>query len=587
MALIPLTPAVQRQLAQAYGDADRAEAARTAGMARAKPSELNGAGEKLQERVVQINDLHMNAGRLPGGAYYEGEDFTAEQGRELGTWLSKEWVAAAKGNVNSLHPSKQSLADALSELNWASGRKVDISKVADILGTGKYDLKLCLDGDVVDLLRTTTELPGYEFPSGKSKKGVPKNTPANMLVVLNTIWRGHREAFRMFAAHLRFGHSIDYIPGNHDAQLLNPKVWSGEYTLPNGNKVLGFTKILEQELREMGAGPKEIAQCMKRLKLKTFANYANKFVDHGHMADQYNKLQRPLKELLEPSDWHEEMAMTYGDYGVRGGFNQIDELDPRLAAIDDKWLFVRHAAAHPVEMYGLYKAFLLGAEQEGYKVSPEDDKAQRMADLATLVERFPDVVDELNKRRPEGDKFSKEDVIRGLQNIEEVSAVPFYSRFKAGCRLFTRIGQLGLSLAKGKLDMRDKFQINAERGLAAQEAFGLDGISEGHTHHARFDTYLTPDLKQFTRMDTHTWMTKEGDWGRPEVTWNEDGRGVGVFETGVDKYGNPWADMRLEKVIDDRGSLVEGDLLAEEDPDAEANEKRVAALLQQHGITAA
>lgn len=555
-------------LSQLHGGYEKAWTSAARDMMPSKPKQADQG--KLEQRVLVMNDMHIGPGFDPViEKYSANDDFTAKQERQFAMTLAREWVAAGVGNENLTHPTKAKVAELFKGMKWASGKPIDTSKLADLAGEGKYQLTLCINGDFVDFLQTTEARPHMPFPDGVNSDGAPLNTPANGIVILNTIREGHPEVFRALAVHLLLGHSIDFVPGNHDRHMYNPHVWGGEIEVA-GKTLGGFTKILEEELLGLGATPAEAEDALGRLDRKPFAVYADKFVDHGDMADKFNRIQRPYGELFDPTPMHEEMQMALGDYGVRGGFNQFEPLDPSLDAIDDTKLFFKHAIRHPIKMLGLVRGFLKAAEKEGYTKSAKADEAQRIADMTALVDTHPYIMEQLNSLRPEGEKLSKDEVKAGLTEIEKESAQPLFSNFSRGSNLLMRVLKLGWKLIAGKADFRDKHEVNLDRGLAAQRNFGVNGIVEGHTHVAKFDTFLTDDHKGFQQMNTHTWMSKEGSWGRPDVTWGEDGRGVGVIEKGTTKTGEKWAEMRLEKVVNEDGGLVRGDLYADPEIDKQS-----------------
>jgi hypothetical protein len=369
------------------------------------------------------------------------------------------------------------------------------------------------------------------------------------------------------------GHELDFVPGNHDRQLYNEHVWGGEVEVA-GKTLGGFTQVIAEELRCLGASEQEVKDSLARLHLRPFAMYGNHWVEHGDMGDAVNRVQRPYKELLDPTPLHEEMSMALGDYGVRGGFNNLEQQDPTLDAIDNTMRFFRKAFKHPMAALGLIAAFLRGSKQEGYVTSKEADLAQRVSDVRDLVTRFPAITEQLNSLRPAGDQLTNAQVIDGLQALEKKAAVPFFSQFKRGTRFLRRLFSLAMQKLTGKSDTRSREQIYLDRLLATQKQFGAQALVQGHTHHAQDDVFLTDEEKVVRMVNTHTWMDKDGDWGRPEVTWGEDGRGVGVIEVGKDATGQPWSSLALRKVVDESGTLVWGDIL---DDAAEHQQEQAAA----------
>lgn len=555
---LPLSNTVNRTLARLHGSQEAAQERIKRNQLPSKPKDGSGT---VQQRVLILNDLHIGAGRDPVTAKIDpGDDFTAVQTRQLLAYLSREWQAAKTGNPDSTHPTKSRLGEALAGINWADGQPIDFSKLGELTSRpSAYQLTLCINGDFVDFLQAVVERPGTPFPDGYADYGGPKNTPANAIAQLNMIRDGHPEVFRALAVHLRLGHKIDLIPGNHDRHLYNDHVWSGEVEV-GGKKLGGFTRIIAEELEKTGASDAEIKDCLARLERKPFAVYGDKWVDHGDMSDRHNRVQRPYGEVFDPTPLHKEMSLALGDYGVRKGFNQFEALNPNLDAIDDKGLFVRSTLRHPLKMAALARGFLSGLQREGYEVSRAADKATRVADMQRLVDKFPFIMESLNAFRPDGEKLTKEQIAKGLGEIEKVSATPLFSNFPKRAKLFERVLKFGLDRFGGSYDMRSKDQITLERGLTAKEHFGVSAVVEGHTHEAREDAYLTDKEEIFRRVNTHTWTSKVGAWGRSGLTWGEEGRGVGVIELGVDKEGKDFASLKLHKVIGEEGWLVASDI---------------------------
>ncbi len=563
---IPLTNGLAREFAALHGSHNKAQGFRLRARMQTRPAD----GGNLQHRVVIINDLHIGIGRnADTGRYYAGDDFTAEQGQQLISYLASEWIAAATGNDAGIHPTRHAVAASLKQQLWAGGAPIDLSKVAYLKGTDPYALTLCLNGDIFDFLQTAIERPDLPYPDGFTEDGrSPKNTPANAIVQLNMMARGHPEVIRTLAVHLRLGHRIDFMPGNHDRHMYNKHVWSGEVTLRDGRRIGGFTKILETELRAMGASAAEVRESMGRLRLLPFATYGDKWVEHGDMGDSHNRVRRPYGEALCATPLHEEMPMALGDFGVRAGFNAIEVADPTLDAISDPKRFVSNALHHPLKALRLVWAFITATEEDGYDKgsSREADAAQRLADIDSLVDRYPALVDQLNALRPEGEKLSRDEVVAGLQSIEARSATPFFSNFAKGTFLFKRLFQLAWRALLGRNDGRSKNEVYMDRLEAAHAAFGFNDIVCGHTHKADDTYYINHEEKVLRYVNTHTWMNKEGNWGRPTVTWGRDGKGVGIISLGVDEKGQRWSELSLNKVVGHSGALVAGDLLEEPEP---------------------
>lgn len=577
------TNPIAQELARLHGSHEKALAFRTRNLMGTAPADGSG---KLTDRIIMISDVHIGAGRDPEtGAIHPADDFTAEQSRQFTAYLTNEWQAARLGNSAAVHPTKRQELEALNKLTWADGSTIDVNKVAPLKQANPYRLTLTLAGDFLDFLQTTVERAGMPYPDGILPNGAPKNTPANSLVKLNVMRQGHPEVFRTLATHLRLGHRIDVTPGNHDLPLANPHVWQGEIEV-NGKKLGGFTRILAQELAAMGASPEEIKQCMQRVSLKPVAFYGDAMVSHGMESDVHNRTQRPHKEFVDPTPLHGEFSLSYGDVGVQNGFNHIEQHDPRLDSLPDNAAVVKRTLNRPSSLLKLAQAFLSGFKAEGYRDSPQADAAQRRKDIAALVDKYPSIAETLNALRPPEERLTPEEIKKGLMAIEDVSATPLFSNFKKGAGFFTRLGTAVKQFLSGKTDKRDQEAVTVDRLHAAHKSLGINKLVQGHTHQARDQTYLTDEEKTLRYVNTHTWMTQTGEWGRPELTWKGDGRGVGVIEIGVDQHGNPWSTLSLHKVADESGDLVEGDIV----DDAAGDEKVERAQAQEifkrsHSVT--
>jgi hypothetical protein len=577
--LVPLTNTANVELARLHGSPKKASERIRRNEVPSRPKDALGrrAGT-LTERTLVVSDLHIGAGKNPvTGGWQPGDDFLAKQTRQFIAMLAKQWHAAATGEVDGTHPTKAEVKESLKNLVWASGEKIDLGTLGDLGNEGPYKLRLCLGGDVVDFLQAVVERPGLPYPDGQASYGGPKNTPANNIVQLNMIREGHPEFFRALAVHLKLGHSLDLRPGNHDRHFFNKHVLEGEIEV-GGRKLGGFKKILEQELRAMGAGPKEVAECLARMNLLPIPIYDGQvFFLHGDDFDPYNRVQRPYQELLEPTPMHEEMSLALGDYGVRRGFNNLELLDPTLDAIDDQKLFFSRAVKHPKEAVGLVHGFLLGLQREGYTESPRADAEQRVKDIRALVDKVPQLVEMLNQHRPEGEKLTKEQVAEGLEAIERVSATPLFSRFRKGSKLFERMLTMGMDLLRGTKDKRNKDEISLDVLDRANEKLGLKVLLHGHDHAPREEAYLTPSEEMLRRIDTHTWTDKVGNNERWIETWGRDGRGVAVIDSGKAEDGTPFSRVKLHCVPDESGHLVESDILENPEP----NPKKIAREVRQ------
>lgn len=566
--LVPLTHTVQRQLADLYGSPENAEIARRGGMPARKPAGPGQPPAAIERREVIISDLRLGAGTDPvTRSEQPGENFSGEQARALSAWLANEWLGCTAGGPGALDPARAALAAALRRLTWSNGQPIDLAQIAKQLGEGRHELTLCINGDFLDLLRTSSARPGVHYPDGHDEHGAPRNTPANALVTLNTIHTGHPEVFRRLAAHLRLGHKLDIIPGDHDRALANDRVWEGQYILPNGKLLTGFTGIIRQHLRALGASPAETLAALRNLRRLPFSVAGDVYIDHGDMADAYGRVQRPLKEFIEPSDWHQPMELAFADLGVRSGVQMPLDQCAALAAIAGAPQAVLRGLHRPLDTIELYRSFLAALEHGGHAVSPAADADQRMADIEALVAKYPALVDELNRNRPPTDRLSPAQVAAGLKRIEAESATPLLSNFKKGTGWLSRLGELALGRLRGTINGRSAQEVNAARGRAAQLAFRTNGIAGSDEGRPRSDLLLTEDGQELRRIAPHC-------WGRG------GGRGVAVVESGTTSDGKPWTEFALGQVVDGDGTLAEGSVVAEVDPDPENTAREVARIAQ-------
>lgn len=519
MRACKLTNSAAIELARLHGSHENAKRYRCRShMAKKKD------GASVAERILVVNDLHMAAGlNVETQKIHPCEEFTAQHERQFFNYMKREWALAESTD---------------------------------------HKITLCLNGDVLDILQTATERPGFTFPDGYTRNGrAPENTPANVIVQLNIIRQGHPLFFQTLAAHLLKGHKIDFLPGNHDRQMYNRHVWQGSIE-HDGKNLKGFLGILEDDLRTLCDQEDRISESLGGVSLKPFGIYGDAFVDHGDMADKFNKVQRPYKELLYPSELHETMPMAFGDYCVRNGFNRLESLQPKLSGAGYKSeLFWHLSFRHPKAAIKLIACAFPAACKEGYEISREVDYQERVDDIRALVDRFPEITNSLNAMRPENERLSVDQIKDGLSSMETASATPLFSNFRAGTGFFKRLYRL----VRKRIDGRIEGDIQRDRMSAANQGLGLNNFFNGHTHKAKNDIYITDEEKMIRHIDTHTWMDRQGKWGRGELTWGPKGRGVGVIELGENRDGELFTDISLNKVRNEEGDLVEGDIYAEAD----------------------
>lgn len=521
---VRLLPSVCDKLAELHGTSRKARDA----IAKSDMPSMPADGvDCVEQQILVINDLHMGAGRHPvSGKFDPGDDFTVIHENQMIGMLER----ARKGAE-------------------ADGR----------------DVKLVLNGDVVDFLQTTAETDALKYPDGFDSMGAPKNTPANAMVMLNIIRDGHPNVFKAWAQHLLEGHSIDFIPGNHDLHLLNKHVWGGLF-VQGSFPIEGFQGLIRQEMEKIESNKALRDESLQRLRLLPWATYGGKvFVDHGHAADPFNVTKERLKEYLRPSGLHEEMEMTYGDFGVKGGFNALERFVPCLDnMVTGSGKFWRKAFGnHPILTSRLVQSFATATVKEGYDSAVTSKKLQmqqRLDDVAAAVEKEPALLDMLNACRTKGDQLTKAAAVRGLQDIEKVSATPLYANFSKAMGFLERLRRF----VTGQVKTQSCDTGSVRRLMAAKKGLGITTGVFGHTHKARDEKYLGPDGEVIRYVNTHTMQGRHGSsWGRAAETWGPEDGGVGQILIGRDGRGNFWTDVNLKRVVDGTGGLEEGDLVAD------------------------
>lgn len=538
MRPVAFTNVIAQELSGLYGSHEAAKILRNRQMLPAKP--IQEEVGQLDKRVIIISDLHIGAGPDPEtGRLDPLDDYTAEMQRQLTHYLHNEWHAAEHGNSNLVNATMRHLIEDL-----------QVGIVAQA-GVPAYSITLCLNGDILDLLQTCPNRPGVVYPDGYTDDGMAiKNTPANAITQLHIIYQGHRAFFQTLAMHLRRGHKIDYVIGNHDRHLYNDHVWRQ------------LKLCVLQELEALNLTPAQCNACLSRFQRKPFSIYADVFVEHGDNSDGDNRVQRPLGELFSPSDLHAEMSMALGDYGVRLGFNFIEKIDRSLDTIVPRsGKFWRKAFRHPILALKMIWGFFRAAAKEGYKTSKEHEAAVRQQDAAGLVDRYPFIMESLNALRPNEDKLTAEQIKAGLAEIEKKSATPFLSNFKEGTSFFSRL----LTLIFQVKDKRSEEEVYLDTADSMNHLFGMNCFVRGHSHQAADDTFITERGTLIQAKNAHTWMEgTELAKHSASMTWGNKSRGVVVVEIGSDKAGRVWREAKLMRVVGEGGDLVEGDMYEEE-----------------------
>ncbi len=520
------------------------------------PGRASESGSRRTHRIISVSDIHIAAGRHPvTGRLDVIDDFKPNQEQQFVRLLAREWLRAAP-NVE-LPRSREDIVESMGRLPWGDRAPITTHERRALAADHAHALTLNLNGDVFEFLQATVERPGYRFVDGFDG-AAPRNTPANAIIKLNIMHRGHPEFFRALALHLSLGHRVDLLPGNHDRELWNPHVWDGQVE-SDGRVHQGFLGIMRTELRRLGCDDHQVEAALARLNRLPMVVYGDKLVDHGHREDPYNCTRRPYKEIFDPTPLHEEMPLALGDYGVRDGFNLLERKQPYLGdALSNKTAFVKEALGAPKAAVGMLKAFLKSALKEGHEVSAAHDEQVRRMDARRLVETFPELVDQLNAFRDADDQLGSAEVADGLERVEASTAQPFFSAFRAGASFFQRLPGIIAN------QVRHESQVAYERRIQAlHDTFDINEVVHGHTHVAEDQHYLTPEGRRVRYVNTHTWVDQTGRWDRASRTWGSESRGVGVIELGVNADGRPWSELSLMRVVDQTGTLVPGSIIDE------------------------
>ncbi|HJL42371.1 MAG TPA: hypothetical protein RMG48_13805 [Myxococcales bacterium LLY-WYZ-16_1] len=534
--LIPVTPGVARVAADTFGSVEAARSSMDRGRHR---SGMDG----LEHRVISISDLHVGVGTDPLTGHADvTDDWRPLQQIQLFRLLGRQWARAAGDD-----PSLAKLSDLQSPSN------VDRDTVRRA-PQPDYQLTLNLNGDVFELMQATQPRAGHPFPDGFDGGG-PRTTPANTLVKLNQIWQGQPEFFQTLALHLALGHHVDFLPGNHDRDLWNDLVWSGQLEV-DGKELLGMESILRSEMKGFGLTDREADSALERVRRLPFAVYGDSWFDHGHHEDPFNRTRRPYREVLGDTKPHDEMPQAFGDYGVRDGYDALERKVPSLTErYHDPRAFLDAAWQAPQSLVGAVRGFLKATQKQYHDSSAEADAATRLEDASSLVDAMPEIVDMLNQHRPPEERLTPDQVKTGLQNIEKATATPLYSMLGSGANLFRRIG----ALLKAQ---KQTHESHRERKLDALfEQFGISNLVQGHTHEAADQSFVNADGHRLRYVNTHTWMDQSGRLGPVSATWGENGRGVKVLDIGKDSDGRVWSRGRLGVVRDATGEVTPGTLI--------------------------
>ena len=187
--LLPLTNTVADTLHTHFGS----EQASSAFIDRDRPAARPPDGGRLEQRIISVSDLHVSAGRHPvTGRLDTIDDFKPTQEQQFVRMLAREWLNAAP--AATLSQGREDLVQAVGQLPWRGRMPLATADRAQLSAHRAHDVTLNLNGDTFELLQTTVERPGYRFADGFDGPA-PRHTPANAIVKLNIVHRGHPEFF--------------------------------------------------------------------------------------------------------------------------------------------------------------------------------------------------------------------------------------------------------------------------------------------------------------------------------------------------------------------------------------------------------
>ncbi|MBK8014597.1 MAG: hypothetical protein IPK13_25010 [Deltaproteobacteria bacterium] len=550
----PLLPLTANSLRIA-GDAAGSEAAALDHLFRQhepRPSADASAAHPIR-RIVSINDVHVSAGRNPTTHRIDPLDqFLPEQEQQFLRFMMREWLKAAGATAS------EEAIHRFGDLPWQELPKIEsIRSLLRHRPEASHQLTLNLNGDILDFLQTTADSAGVRYPDGVLPGlRAPRNTPANAIVQLNVMRRGHPEFFLALALHLGLGHNIDFIPGNHDRALFNPLVWSGQLRI-EGKELHGFAGIVQDDILRLGFSQADTQKALVRLRRLPLTMYGDAYFDHGDHSDADNRPRRPWKELYQPSAMHQEMQGALGDHGVQLGAQDLIAYRPTFA---ERWnqpaglLDVAHAPGLAARMaFGYLKATL----RDGYQDSEADDLDRRIEDARALPGLIPDMVEGINAFRNSDKQLTVEAIAEALASIEAASATPFFSKVPVNAGIGRRtLGIMTRSLLGRSPSHEEKW---GQRVSEIHARLGANAIFQGHTHAAEDRTFVNEEGDAIRTLNAHTWTNQQGSFSQAAVrTWSGSSRGVGVVEVGRTAEGNFWTHHELMRVCDLTGRLNAG-----------------------------
>lgn len=179
--------------------------------------------------------------------------------------------------------------------------------------------RLVLLGDIFDFLQV--ELPGQQGPLDTGERVT--------IAKLSRIARGHPRFFAGLGEWVAAGFGVDFVPGNHDIELIRPS--------------------LQKRFVELVAAAGGGERSAKLIRFHPWIYYVPGLVyaEHGHQYDDVNSFRTQLRPFLDGTG--QQIDVPLGSYFVAYLFNRIEKIDPFADNVKPATAYLSWAfQAHPV-----------------------------------------------------------------------------------------------------------------------------------------------------------------------------------------------------------------------------------------------
>lgn len=433
----------------------------------------------MQKVVYLVSDLHLGQGRDPAtGSWYVLEDFRADDA----FCAFMEHISAESGPV-----------------------------------------ELVIAGDFIEYLQILPEL-GLE--ERKDHIGLTEHESLQRTFVVlgqSHVATGHPEIFAALRRFIERGHSITILAGNHDIDLLWPRVWLLMYynICPPG---MAHRLRLEPFSYTIGSGSR-----------------GRVYIEHGHEHDRANRFGNEMQEpfLLNDSGV-KHLKRCWGTLFVDKVYNQledqcwfIDNIKPisRVVKMGLKGDFVFTATA----MALLAKFFLtkgtpmLGGISFGTPSAGEQAAMPHDAETVVQVVDDDDVRTYLGKRLEEDPSFRAafEAELQKFSDVEQYEMQKMQEGAESLPWAEEPPGETvdvpgAVSFGLGGAPAEDSFQ-QAARAVMERDP-SISTVIMGHTHHAidRFPIELPNGCTGYY-FNSGTWTPRLIERSDRSYTWSELG----------------------------------------------------------------